>query len=96
MIGEDRIREVVNRYIRLDEEVRVDGGHYQSMLHLTDGHEESVLEVGPQASLRARRDLMELVLMGMVREVLTCERCGTSGCIGRDPDLCTVIQVMES
>ena len=96
MIDEERIREIVNRYIRLDEEVRVDGGYYQHMLHLTDGHDESILEAGPQASLRARRDLMELVLMGMVREVLTCDECGTSGCVQRDSDICIVIQVMES
>ncbi len=96
MLDEERIREVVNRFIRLDEEVRVDGGHYQSVLHLTDGHEDSILEAGPQASLRARRDQLEYALMAMVREALTCVRCGTSGCIGRDPDLCTVIQVMES
>lgn len=94
MFDEERVRRIVNKFIQLDEE-KDSNGHHRSMLHLTDGHRESVLAFGPQTSLRARRDLMELVLMGMVREVLTCEQCGTTGCIGRDSDLCIVIQVME-
>lgn len=96
MLDEKRIRRIVNRYIHLDNEVLVDGGRYQSMLHLTDGHGDSILEAGPTTCLRARRDQLEHALMAMVKEVLTCDKCGSSDCVQRDSDLCTVIQVMDS
>ena len=94
MLDDDRIREVVSRYISLKNELGEDGRSRQT-LHLTNGDDDSILMAGPTASLRARRSQLELALVTMVHDVLTCGRCGTTDCAGWDEGICTVIQVME-
>lgn len=100
MMDEDTISSVlelvVKRFVRLDER-QDESGVFHSSLYLTcDG--QDMLTISEECSLKARRDLMEFVLKRAMTDALVaiikCKECDSVHCMKRDPDVCSVIQVL--
>lgn len=94
-ISEDRIRSEISKIIRLSENLD-DRGNTVSVLSLVDPiHGDTIMSV-QQPSLKARREYLESVLFHIVQNILSCEKCNSTSCIGRDEEICCVVQVTES
>ena len=97
MISDERILEVVRRYVTLDVKKTKTRNYVrtESTLILHDRYGNEVLSAS-STSLQARNQLLEIVLLDLVREAITCPDCGSSDCARKDEDACAGRQVMRA
>lgn len=92
------LKEIAGRYFILEKGPMVDGRH-EDMLLLADGHGTELYTIGRAVSLKALKDLFEIVLIHAMEEAVSsvarCPECGTFKCFGRNPDVCEVVRVMD-